>query len=102
MMSKNEEIIGKNNKCLDYAGGNQYLGIKNQVHLLECHSEGGNQRWTMKDDRIRHNSGYCLELLENDPSGLVLNECDQSNEWQKWIWKKKEKVSKKLSFMDLI
>jgi len=103
MLSKNEEIIGKSNKCLDYAGGRDFLGINDQIHLLDCHNEKGNQRWLMLDDNsIRHNSGYCLELKENDPSELVMAECNSFNQRQKWAWKKKLKFSNKVNFLDLV
>ena len=41
MLSKNEEIIGKSSKCLDYAGGGNFLGVRNQILFFECHGEKG-------------------------------------------------------------
>ena len=90
MLSKTGEIWGKN-KCLDFSGDKRLLGIKDQIHLLECHKEQGNQNWWMDNDGlIHHNSGYCLEL--NNQADIVMEECKKYNQRQMWLWKKVEKI----------
>ena len=90
MLSKLGEIR-RDEKCLDYAGGSQNLGVHDKIIAYVCHGQQGNQNWWMEDDGlIHHDSGFCLEMLD-DKKNLVMAECDKNNSRQKWIWKKYEK-----------
>ena len=91
LLSKSNEIR-HDNICLDYSGDKKNIGVKDQISQAICHGQQGNQKWWMEDDDlIRHESGLCMELLE-DKSSVVMSECDVNNERQKWIWKKNEKI----------
>ena len=92
MLSKTGEIR-RDEKCLDYSGGTQNIGVKNKIVALNCHGQQGNQNWWMEDDGlIHHDTGYCIEILD-DKTSLVMGVCDKHNAHQKWIWKKFEKKS---------
>ncbi len=40
---------------------------------------------------IRHNTGFCIEMLE-DKTSIIMADCNQNNERQKWFWKKNNKL----------
>jgi hypothetical protein len=41
------------------------------------------------DSSIRHNSGFCLDIIFlNNTENLVMAECDKNKESQKWMWQK--------------
>ena len=91
MMSKTNEIR-KDERCLDYAEGESGLGNKLKVVTFGCHSQGGNQYWTLDNDSLLvHKSGFCLELLEKNDA-LAMNRCNATNVRQQWIWKKRETI----------
>ena len=45
LMSKTLEIR-REDKCLDYAGGQGQLHQPGHIHSISCHSMQGNQMWT--------------------------------------------------------
>jgi hypothetical protein len=40
---------------------------------------------------IRHNTGFCIEMLE-DKTSIIMTDCNQNNERQKWFWKNNKKL----------
>ena len=90
MMSKHGEIR-RDEHCLDYAGGASSLGERDKIFTYTCHSQGGNQKWTVEDGLIRHQSGYCIEI-DSDKVGIYMQKCDPSNPRQVWKWKKRDKL----------
>ena len=88
MMSKNGEIR-RDEHCFDYSGGRAQLGQKDKIFTYTCHSQGGNQKWSVEGDQIKHSSGYCIELAP-DKVGIYMAECDLNNKRQLWKWKKRD------------
>ena len=86
MMSKNGEIR-RDEHCLDYAGGRTHLGVKEKIISMACHNQGGNQKWTFENGLIKHDSSFCMELSK-DKVGIFMQECNPSNTYQVWKWRK--------------
>ncbi len=42
-----------------------------------------------KNNMIRHESGYCLELSAKNGKDIYMDICNPSNQYQKWSWKKR-------------
>ena len=93
MLSKNGEIR-RDEHCFDYAGGESQLGMKDKIVTYNCHSQGGNQFWSVHEGLIKHRTGYCVEMTE-DNSGLVMNKCNRHNVRQLWSWTKRDSTTKK-------
>lgn len=88
-MSKLGEIR-RDEHCFDYAGGRAMLGQKDKIFTYSCHSQGGNQKWTVLDNGlIKHESGFCIEMGE-DKVSIYMQTCDSENPRQVWKWKKRE------------
>lgn len=87
-MSKRNEIR-REEKCLDYAGGQVNLRQPEKIQSVACHSMQGNQMWFYQDQMIRHASGYCMELSSNNDHDIYMAMCEPSNPNQKWSWKKR-------------
>lgn len=93
MLSKFQEIR-RDDKCMDYAGGEHNLGVKDKIMIYICHGQGGNQNWLMEENGlIKHSSGFCIEILQ-DKSSIVMQRCDASNQRQIWQWKKRDEIKK--------
>lgn len=91
MMSKMNEIR-RDEKCFDYSGGAALLGVKDKIFILTCHNQGGNQRWYVTDDyQIKHESGYCIEMSDDNVS-IFMQNCDKNNQRQIWKWKKRDNM----------
>ncbi len=89
LMTKQGEIR-KDDYCVDYPGGDQRLGQKDNLLMYQCHGKGGNQKWTMEEDGLlKHASGYCIEISV-DGKGLFASKCDSTNQRQIWKWKKRQ------------
>lgn len=87
-MSKLGEIR-RDEHCFDYAAGKSGLGQRDKVFTYSCHSQGGNQKWTvLATGQIKHESGFCIELSD-DKVGVYMQVCDASNSRQIWKWKKR-------------
>lgn len=110
LMSKTFEIR-REDKCLDYAGGQGQLSQPGKIVSLSCHSMQGNQMWhyevwnqcsifdflstkfnflsVIQNEMIRHSSGFCVELSPTIDKDIFMGRCDPSNNYQKWFWKKR-------------
>ncbi|CAF3542789.1 unnamed protein product [Rotaria sp. Silwood1] len=88
LMSKLFEIR-REEKCLDYPGGQSELGKPGKVVSFSCHSMQGNQMWTYENDILRHASGFCIELSSKNDKDIFMSNCDPTNNYQKWFWKKR-------------
>lgn len=88
LMSKTFEIR-REDKCLDYAGGQGELKKPAKILSISCHSMQGNQMWTYENDVLRHASGFCIELSSTNDKEIYMNTCDPTNPNQKWFWKKR-------------
>ncbi|CAF2836945.1 unnamed protein product [Rotaria sp. Silwood2] len=86
LYSKNYEIR-REEKCVDYPEG--HLNEPERILSMACHSMKGNQMWFYENDMIRHASGYCIELSETNYKDIWMTNCDPSNPFQKWSWKKR-------------
>jgi hypothetical protein len=87
-MSKIHEIR-REEKCLDYAGGQSGVHQVARIRSMLCHAMQGNQMWSYEDDMIRHTSGYCIELSPTDDKDIYMGTCESSNKYQKWFWKQR-------------
>jgi len=38
---------------------------------------------------LKHASGYCMELSSTNDGDIYMANCDESNQYQKWSWKKR-------------
>jgi polypeptide N-acetylgalactosaminyltransferase len=88
LMSKTFEIR-REEKCLDYAGGQSELHKPGKIVSFNCHSMQGNQMWTYENDMLRHASGFCVELSSENNKDIYMAMCEPTNEYQKWFWKKR-------------
>ncbi|CAF3752640.1 unnamed protein product [Adineta steineri] len=88
LMSKTFEIR-REEKCLDYAGGQGELKKPGKVVSFTCHSMQGNQMWKYEDDMLRHASGFCIELSQGNDKDVFMSNCEATNQYQKWFWKKR-------------
>lgn len=44
---------------------------------------------SLKNNMIKHASGYCMELSAVNDKDIFMSVCDVSNAYQKWSWKKR-------------
>ncbi|CAF1431814.1 unnamed protein product, partial [Adineta steineri] len=75
LMSKTFEIR-REEKCLDYAGGQGELKKPGKVVSFTCHSMQGNQMWKYEDDMLRHASGFCIELSQGNDKDVFMSNCE--------------------------
>jgi hypothetical protein len=103
-MSKTFEIR-REEKCLDYAGGQGELGKPGKILSFSCHAMQGNQMWTyevnfelqkriesniyFQNDMLKHASGFCVELSSTNDKDVFMSTCEPTNQYQKWFWKKR-------------
>ncbi|KAK6620257.1 putative polypeptide N-acetylgalactosaminyltransferase 9 [Polyplax serrata] len=79
MLSKAGEIR-RDEACLDYAG--------QDVILYPCHGSKGNQFWHYNPDTnlIQHGSSKKCLTLANSKQKLLMEDCDEMEPRQKWIF----------------
>ncbi|CRK88374.1 CLUMA_CG002151, isoform A [Clunio marinus] len=79
MLSKTGEIR-RDEACLDYAGAD--------VILYPCHGGKGNQFWTYRLDtkQLHHKSSDRCMAISNDNQKLLMEDCNQHREAQKWLF----------------
>ena len=91
MMSKQNEIR-RDLSCLDYAGGRAQLGIKEKLTMQKCHGKRGNQLWFYENSMIKHSSGFCVEVSQDEQS-VFMSTCNTHNTRQFWSWTKKDNAT---------
>lgn len=93
MLSKRGEIR-RDEHCFDFAMTKHNKNQPDKIFTYVCHSQGGNQKWEMTDERqIRHDSGLCIEMDRNKVK-IVMNDCDKNNPLQIWKWQKRKNGDK--------
>ena len=45
---------------------------------------------------LRHASGFCVELSSTNDKDIYMAQCEPTNKYQKWFWKKRLDNSTKI------
>jgi hypothetical protein len=89
-MSKDSELR-RDEWCLDYSEGQAGIGKNDTLFMLTC-DRSELQKWSYKDDLLRHiASGLCIELAP-DKNGVFMHACDKNNVNQIWRWRRRELI----------